>query len=95
LRLVLRSLPIGASHRDAVAELIASTWSCVTYTVVVLSGAGSFEISARICTRSSASRFDSGSSNRNTEGLRTNGAAECDALACRRTVPWACDRAEA
>ena len=28
-------------------------------------------ISSRICTRSSASRFDSGSSNRNTSGLRT------------------------
>ncbi len=31
----------------------------------------SFEISARICTRSLASRFDSGSSNRKTAGSRT------------------------
>jgi hypothetical protein len=37
-------------------------------------------ISVRICTRSLASRLDSGSSNRNTCGSRTDGAADGDPL---------------
>src|SRR6185295_2861208 len=53
------------------AIVIASTWSCVTYTVVVFSRWCSALISARIATRSLASRFDNGSSNRNTLGSRT------------------------
>jgi hypothetical protein len=37
-------------------------------------------ISTRICTRNSASRFDSGSSNRNTLRFAHDGAADCNAL---------------
>ena len=51
--------------------VIASVWSWVTYSVVVSSDRTTSEISARICTRSLASRFDSGSSIRNTCGSRT------------------------
>ena len=51
--------------------VMASVWSCVTYSVVVLSDRTTAEISARICTRSLASRLDSGSSIRNTCGSRT------------------------
>ena len=53
------------------ASVIASTWSCVTYSVVVPRRRCSACSSARICTRSLASRLDSGSSNRNTAGWRT------------------------
>ena len=52
------------------ASVIASDWSCVTYTVVVPIRACSEPISARICTRSWASRFDNGSSMRKTLGER-------------------------
>jgi hypothetical protein len=41
----------------------------------------SLAISMRICTRSAASRFDSGSSNRKTLGFAHDGAADGDALA--------------
>jgi hypothetical protein len=51
--------------------VIASTWSCVTYTVVTPSRACSETISVRVEARSLASRFDSGSSMQNTFGLRT------------------------
>ncbi|CUJ41549.1 Protein of uncharacterised function (DUF1602) [Achromobacter sp. 2789STDY5608628] len=53
------------------ASVMASTWSCVTYRLVVPRRRCSFMISRRIATRSLASRFDSGSSNRNTLGSRT------------------------
>ena len=53
------------------ASVIASTWSWVTYSVVVRRRWCSACNSSRICTRSLASRFDSGSSNRNTVGSRT------------------------
>ncbi len=52
-------------------SVIASVWSCVTYTVVVSSRCCSFDTIVRICTRSLASRLDSGSSIRNAFGLRT------------------------
>ena len=52
-------------------SVMASVWSCVTYTVVVPSRCWIRETSARICTRSFASRLDSGSSIRNTDGSRT------------------------
>ena len=61
--------------RDSTATrspiVIASIWSWVTYTVVTLSACWSLETSARIWTRSLASRFDSGSSIRNACGWRT------------------------
>ena len=50
---------------------MASVWSWVTYTVVVPRFFWIRETSVRICTRSLASRFDSGSSIRNAAGLRT------------------------
>src|SRR5918911_641544 len=50
-------------------SVIASTWSCVTYTVVVASVACSCWSDVRIVTRSFASRFESGSSLRNATGL--------------------------
>ena len=53
------------------ASVIASTWSCVTNNEVMPSSRCSFWISSRVCARSLASRLDSGSSNRNTEGWRT------------------------
>src|SRR3954452_13314715 len=52
-------------------SVMASTWSCVTYTVVTPRRSCSRETSARICTRSFASRLDSGSSMRNAAGSRT------------------------
>ena len=54
------------------ANVIASTWSWVTYTIVV-SGMLSLRlaISNLVATLSAASKFDNGSSNRNTLGLRT------------------------
>ena len=51
--------------------VIASTWSWVTYIKVVFNLLWSLVISLRICVRSFASRFDNGSSRRNTLGLRT------------------------
>ncbi len=53
------------------AIVIASIWSWVTYTVVVLNRWWLSLISERMATRSLASRFESGSSNRNTRGWRT------------------------
>ncbi len=53
------------------ASVIASTWSWVTKSEVMPSSRCSFWISMRVCTRSLASRLDSGSSNRNTFGSRT------------------------
>ena len=50
---------------------MASVWSCVTYTIVVPSRRWILDTSVRICTRSLASRFDSGSSIRNAAGSRT------------------------
>ncbi len=52
-------------------SVIASTWSCVTYTVVVLRRRCRLPISIRICARRPASRLDRGSSNRKTSGSRT------------------------
>ncbi len=51
--------------------VMASTWSCVTYTVVMPRSRWSAAICVRVETRSLASRFDSGSSMRKTCGLRT------------------------
>ena len=51
--------------------VIASTWSWVTYIVVTPSSRWRPAISARSCVRSFASRFESGSSIRNTCGSRT------------------------
>ena len=52
-------------------SVIASVWSWVTYTVVVPTRCWIRATSVRICTRSFASRFDSGSSIRNARGSRT------------------------
>ena len=51
--------------------VMASTWSCVTYSVVTRRSCWIRAISERIWTRSLASRFDSGSSMRNALGSRT------------------------
>ncbi|MNC49496.1 hypothetical protein D3C75_986770 [compost metagenome] len=56
--------------------VIASVWSCVTYTVVAglpeaFSCLCRSEIRIRIEARSLASRLDNGSSNRNTSGFFT------------------------
>ncbi len=51
--------------------VIASTWSWVTYIVVMPRRCCSSAISERICTRSLASRLDSGSSIRKALGSRT------------------------
>src|SRR3954465_3238276 len=53
------------------ARVMASVWSWVTYTVVVPKRCCRRAISVRICTRSLASRFDRGSSNRKASGSRT------------------------
>ncbi|MNT47915.1 hypothetical protein D3C72_1846690 [compost metagenome] len=53
------------------ASVMASTWSCVTNSEVMPSSRCSFWISRRVWARSLASRFDRGSSNRNTCGWRT------------------------
>ena len=63
-----RLLRITATRSPIV---IASTWSWVTYSVVTPNWRWIVEISARICTRSFASRLESGSSIRNTLGSRT------------------------
>jgi hypothetical protein len=52
-------------------SVIASIWSCVTYTVVTPRRSCSFASSARIDTRSLASRFESGSSIKKAFGSRT------------------------
>ena len=54
--------------------VIASTWSCVTYTLVVRTRWCSRFSSVRMCTRSLASRFDSGSSNKSTPAWRQSAA---------------------
>ena len=51
--------------------VMASTWSWVTYTVVTPSRVCRAAIWVRVETRSFASRFDSGSSIKNTCGERT------------------------
>ena len=65
----------GASRRAAPRRgrpsVIASIWSWVTYSVATPMRRWMRETSARICTRSFASRFESGSSIRNTLGSRT------------------------
>ncbi len=61
--------------------VIASTWSCVTYTTVASSRRWSSTSSARVWTRSLASRFDNGSSMRNASGRRTMARAKRDPLA--------------
>ena len=61
--------------------VIASTWSCVTKIVVTPSSRWSRAISARICTRSFASRFESGSSIRNDLRLADDRATHRDTLA--------------
>ena len=50
---------------------IASSWSCVTKTVVMPRSRCRRLISVRVCTRRLASRLESGSSIRKTAGLRT------------------------
>ena len=62
-----------AAGKDAMRSPIvrASVWSWVTYTVVTPSSRCREAICVRVWTRSFASRFDSGSSMRNTLGLRT------------------------
>ena len=62
-------------------SVIASVWSWVTYSVVTPSRWCSFTSSARICTRSFASRFESGSSMRNDGGMAHDRAAHRDTLA--------------
>ena len=51
--------------------VIASVWSWVTYSVATPTRLWMREISARICTRSLASRLERGSSIKNTDGSRT------------------------
>ena len=53
------------------AIVIASTWSWVTYIVVTPRRCWICLIWDLVCTRSLASRFDNGSSIRNTDGWRT------------------------
>ena len=75
---------------------IASTWSCVTYTIVMPSLRCSARISRRISARSCASRFDSGSSIRHTGASRDDRAARARrAAAGRRRAATACARAAA
>ena len=61
--------------------VIASTWSWVTYTTVAASRRWSSTSSARVCTRSLASRFESGSSMRNACGPAHDRPRERDPLA--------------
>ena len=51
--------------------VMASVWSWVTYKVATPTRRWMREISERICTRILASRLDSGSSIKNTDGSRT------------------------
>ena len=60
----------------------ASTWSWVTKIIVVPRRRCRAAISSRVRRRSSASRFESGSSNRNTPGSRT--------MARPRATRWRC-----
>src|SRR5579883_2675582 len=62
------------------AMVIASTWSWVTNTMVVLSCCASALISALTCARSLASRLDKGSSNKNALGSRTMALAAGELL---------------
>ena len=64
------SRPSLSTHTRS-PSVIASTWSWVTYTVVVPSRSCSWFSAARIDTRSLASRLDSGSSIKNACGSRT------------------------
>jgi hypothetical protein len=66
--------------------VMASVWSWVTYRVVTPSRRDSAATSERSSARSPASRLDSGSSSRNTCGLRT--IARAIATRCR----WPPDR---
>jgi len=61
-------------------RVMASSWSWVTYTVVLPNSRCSRLISARISTRSLASRFESGSSKENT-AVAHDGASQGHALA--------------
>ena len=61
--------------------VIASVWSWVTYSVAAPSDRCTRSTSERICTRSFASRLDSGSSIRNTAGSLT--IARAIATRCR------------
>ena len=61
-------------------RVMASTWSWVTYTVVVPSRSCSWFSAARMDTRSLASRLDSGSSIRNAGGLADDRPAHRHAL---------------
>ena len=54
---------------------IASSWSCVTNTVVIPVSTWIRLISSRVCKRSLASRFESGSSSNNTDGNLTSARA--------------------
>jgi hypothetical protein len=63
------------------ASVIASTWSCVTYRLVVRSRRCSFWISKRICTRSLASRLDKRLVEQEHRGLAHDRAAHRHALA--------------
>ncbi len=75
----LRSLMITMRS----ASVIASTWSCVTKIIVVLSCWCSCASSIRVRARRAASRLESGSSNRNSEGLLHDRAGD------RRALPLA------
>ena len=83
-------------------SVIASVWSWVTYTMVVPSRRWSRDTSVRVCTRSLASRLDSGSSIRNAAGSRTMArpmATRCrwppDRLAGLRSRCWVRSRIRA
>ena len=71
-------------------SVMASTWSWVTYTVVVPSRSCSWFSAARIDTRSLASRLDSGSSIRNAAARARSPGPSPPAAAGRRTAPPAC-----
>ena len=73
LRSARRSARCGrrSSPPPVSASVMASTWSWVTKIEVALRRLCRRRISVRICTRSLASRLDSGSSNRNACGSRT------------------------
>ena len=62
--------------------VIASTWSCVTYMVVIPRRACSWISSSRVWMRSCASRFESGSSIRNACGSRTMARASATRWRC-------------
>src|SRR6266550_2787566 len=68
--------------------VMASAWSCVTKIVVTPSCFCSALTSVRVCVRSFASRFDSGSSMRNTRGSRTIARASATRC-CSPPESWA------